>query len=77
MITVSEEEIIGTTHFLWTRMKLVVEPSGAVSLAPLFYHKLPIEGKRIGVIISGGNADIPLESGGCLPLCQKLSKIRK
>lgn len=59
MVTVSEEEIIGTTHFLWTRMKLVVEPSGAVSLAPLFYHKLPIEGKRIGVIISGGNADIP------------------
>lgn len=58
MVTVSEEEIIRTMEFLWTRLKIVVEPSGAVSLAPIFNRKLPISGKRIGVILSGGNADI-------------------
>jgi len=58
MVTVSEKEIIGTMYFLWTRLKIVVEPSGAVALAPLLYRKLPIEGKRIGVILSGGNVDM-------------------
>ena len=58
MVTVSEEEIIRTMEFLWTRLKIVVEPSGAVSLAPLMHRKLPIEGKRVGVILSGGNVDI-------------------
>lgn len=58
MVTVTEEEIIRTMEFLWTRLKIVVEPSGAVSLAPLMHCKLPIEGKRVGVIISGGNVDV-------------------
>ncbi|SDF36792.1 threo-3-hydroxy-L-aspartate ammonia-lyase [Sporolituus thermophilus] len=58
MVTVSEEEIIRTMEFLWTRLKIVVEPSGAVSLAPLMHRKFPIEGKRVGVILSGGNVDI-------------------
>lgn len=58
MVTVSEEEIVSTMYFLWTRLKIVVEPSGAVGLAPLFHRKLPIEGKRVGVIISGGNVDV-------------------
>ena len=58
MLTVSEMEIRATLSFLWNRMKLVVEPSGAVSLAPV-YHALPqFRGKRVGVILSGGNADI-------------------
>lgn len=58
MVTVSEQEIVETMQFLWSRMKIVVEPSGAVSLAPLFCRKLPLAGQRIGVILSGGNADI-------------------
>ncbi len=58
MVTVSEEEIISTMYYLWTRLKIVVEPSGAVSLAPLFHRKLPIAGKRVGVILSGGNVDV-------------------
>lgn len=58
MVTVSEEEIIRTMYYLWTRLKIVVEPSGAVSLAPLFCRKLPIAGKRVGVILSGGNVDV-------------------
>ena len=58
MITVSEEEIRSTLDFLWNRMKLVVEPSGAVALAAVFHGKLPLGGKRVGVILSGGNADL-------------------
>ncbi len=58
MVTVSEEEIRATLDFLWTRMKLVIEPSGAVALAPVFHGKLGLAGKRIGVILSGGNADV-------------------
>jgi threonine dehydratase len=58
MVLVSEEEIRSTLEFLWTRMKLVVEPSGAVGLAALFHHKISANGLRAGVIISGGNADV-------------------
>jgi len=58
MLTVTEEEIISTMHFLWTRLKIVVEPSGAVGLAPLFHRKLPIAGRRVGVVLSGGNVDM-------------------
>ncbi len=58
IITVSEEEIIDAMRFLWERMKIVVEPSGAVSLAGLLADKIEIEGKRIGVILSGGNVDL-------------------
>lgn len=60
MVTVSEEEILSTMYFLWTRLKIVVEPSGAVSLAPLFHRKLPFEGKKVGIILSGGNVDVRL-----------------
>ena len=58
MVTVSEEEIRATLDFLWNRMKLVVEPSGAVSLAPVLHRKVGLEGKRVGVLITGGNADV-------------------
>lgn len=58
MVTVSDTDIIGTMYYLWTRMKIVVEPSGATALAPLFKRKLSFEGKRIGVILSGGNVDV-------------------
>ncbi len=56
--TVSEPEIIGAMRFLWERMKLVVEPSGAVSLAGVLSGKIPVKGKRVGVILSGGNVDL-------------------
>ncbi len=62
MVTVSEADILDTMYYLWTRMKIVVEPSGAVALAPLFKGKLPVRGKRIGVVLSGGNVDVRLAS---------------
>jgi threonine dehydratase len=58
MRTVSEAEIVESMRFLWTRMKLVVEPSGAVSLAPLLSGAPELGGKRVGVILSGGNVDL-------------------
>ncbi|MCZ6472400.1 MAG: threo-3-hydroxy-L-aspartate ammonia-lyase [SAR324 cluster bacterium] len=58
MLTVSEEQIRVTLDFLWNRMKMVVEPSGAVALAPLLHRKAGLEGRRVGVLITGGNADI-------------------
>ncbi|MFX1512161.1 MAG: threonine/serine dehydratase [Promethearchaeota archaeon] len=58
IITVSEEEIIKAMRFLWERMKIVVEPSGATSLAGLLSNKINISGKRVGVILSGGNIDL-------------------
>lgn len=58
IITVSEEEIIDAMQFLWERMKLVVEPSGAVSLAGVLSKQIDLRSKKVGLIISGGNIDL-------------------
>ncbi len=58
MTSVSEAAIIETMRFLWTRMKMVVEPSSAVALAPLFTGSYHGAGPKVGVILSGGNVDI-------------------
>ena len=55
---VSEDQIIEATLFLMERMKLVAEPSGATALAGLLFQRDRIAGKRIGVLVSGGNLDI-------------------
>lgn len=62
IITVSEKEILDAMRFLWERMKIVVEPSGAVSVAGVLCRELEkeIKNKRVGVIISGGNIDLSL-----------------
>jgi threo-3-hydroxy-L-aspartate ammonia-lyase len=59
MTTVSEEDILQTLEFIWSRLKIVIEPSSAVALAPLFTGQYPLEGKRVGVILSGGNVNVP------------------
>jgi threonine dehydratase len=58
IITVSDVEIVDAMQFLWERMKLVVEPSGAVSLAGILSKQLDLALKRVGIIISGGNIDL-------------------
>jgi threonine dehydratase len=55
---VAEEEIVSTMLLLWERMKLVVEPSGAVAAAPALLRRIGAEGKRVGIILSGGNLDL-------------------
>lgn len=58
IITVSEEEIVDAMQFLWERLKVVVEPSGAVSLAGLLSKQVREGSGRIGIILSGGNIDL-------------------
>ena len=58
MLTVSDEELICSMRYLWERMKIVVEPTGALASAALLEGKLKAPGARIGVVISGGNADL-------------------
>ncbi len=58
VLTVSDTEIIQAMQLFYERMKLVVEPSGAVTLAAVLKNKQFFSGKRTGIIISGGNVDI-------------------
>ncbi|MCB9894736.1 MAG: threo-3-hydroxy-L-aspartate ammonia-lyase [Planctomycetes bacterium] len=58
MVTVDDAAIITGMRFIWERMKLVVEPTGALAYAALHSGRLKFPGKRVGVIISGGNVDV-------------------
>jgi len=58
IITVSEEGIIEAMRTLWERMKIIVEPSSAVPLGAVLKQKTDFAGKRIGIILSGGNVDL-------------------
>jgi threonine dehydratase len=57
VLTVSDDEILATMHFMLFRMKLLVEPSGAAAAAAVFHRKLPDRCRRVGVVLSGGNVD--------------------
>jgi threonine dehydratase len=57
MVTVSEDEIRATLKFMLLRLKILVEPSGAVSAAAALFKKLPAGVSRVGIILSGGNMD--------------------
>jgi threonine dehydratase len=58
ILLVTDDEISATVEFLLSRMKILVEPSGAVAAAAVLFHKLPAGLRRPGVILSGGNADL-------------------
>jgi len=58
ILTASEQEIIDAMRLIWARMKIVVEPSSAVPLATILKNKTRFAGKRVGVIITGGNVDL-------------------
>lgn len=58
VITVSDVEITSAMRLVWERMKIIIEPSAAVSIAALLKDKSTFEGKRVGIIISGGNVDL-------------------
>ncbi|NGP88132.1 pyridoxal-phosphate dependent enzyme [Fodinibius halophilus] len=56
--TVTEQEIIDAMRFIWERMKIIIEPSCAVPVAAVFNGKIDLQGKRAGIIITGGNMDL-------------------
>lgn len=58
VITVSDKEIIAAMRLIWERLKMIVEPSGAVPLAAVLKSKDYFSGKRVAVIFSGGNVDL-------------------
>ena len=58
MLTVSDDELLKAMFYLWERMKIVVEPTGALAACALLEKKLDLAGKRIGVVLSGGNVDL-------------------
>jgi threonine dehydratase len=58
IVTAGEAEIIAAMRTIWERMKLVVEPSAAVPLAAVLSGRANLTGKRVGIILSGGNVDL-------------------
>lgn len=58
IVTVSEEEIIAAMRLVWERMKIIIEPSAAVTVAAAFSDRVDLSGLRVGVILSGGNVDL-------------------
>ena len=58
IITVSEESVIASMQMIWERMKIIVEPSSAVTLAAVMENAEKFSGKRIALILSGGNVDL-------------------
>ncbi|MCR9265238.1 MAG: threonine/serine dehydratase [Flavobacteriaceae bacterium] len=55
---VTEDEIVAAMQILWERLKIVCEPSSAVAFAATLKEKELLKGKKIGIIISGGNVDV-------------------
>lgn len=58
ILTVSEESIVKAMRLIWERMKIIIEPSSAVPIAAIMEYPQLFKGKRVGVIISGGNVDL-------------------
>lgn len=63
MTTASDPELVRAMRFVWERMKLIVEPTGVLGLAPLLSGRLKLPGQRVGVILSGGNVDMTQARG--------------
>ena len=59
IVTVTDEQLVSTMKFFAERMKMVVEPTGCLAAAAVLQGVVPVRGARVGVIISGGNVDLP------------------
>jgi len=58
IVPVREETIVRAMRSVWERMKIIIEPSAAVAVAPLLEGDLDVSGLRVGIILSGGNVDL-------------------
>jgi len=58
VVSVSDEAILRAMHLLWERMKIVVEPTGALATAALLEGAVDVTDQRVGVLVTGGNADL-------------------
>jgi threonine dehydratase len=58
IVTVSEEAIVAAMRRIWETMKVIIEPSAAVPFAAIVERKIDVAGKRVGIILTGGNVDL-------------------
>lgn len=58
IVTVSEEAIVSAMRTIWEAMKIVIEPSAAVPYAAIQQSEIDVRGKRVGIILTGGNVDL-------------------
>ncbi|MDY0253829.1 MAG: pyridoxal-phosphate dependent enzyme [Tenuifilaceae bacterium] len=58
ILTVTEESIVNAMRLVWERMKIIIEPSSAVPVAAVMHNKEKFAGKKVGIILSGGNVDV-------------------
>jgi threonine dehydratase len=58
IVVVTEEEIVAAMRQVWERMKIIIEASSAVAVSPALKRQLGAEGKKVGIILSGGNVDL-------------------
>ena len=58
IVTVSEKAIISALRTIWETMKIVIEPSAAVPYAAILERAMDVNGKRVGIILTGGNVDL-------------------
>ena len=58
VVTVTEESIVAAMRAVWEVLKIVIEPSGAVPYAAIVENRIDVRGKRVGIILTGGNLDL-------------------
>ena len=58
IVTVSDEAIVAAMRGIWETMKIVVEPSGAVPYAAVLEGRVDLRGRRVGLVLTGGNVDL-------------------
>jgi threonine dehydratase len=58
IVTVSDAQLVETMKFFAERMKTIVEPTGCLAAAAALHGVVPVAGKRVGILISGGNVDL-------------------
>ena len=58
VLTVDDAQVVAAMRLLWTRTKQLVEPSSATALAAVLANRALFEGRRVGIILSGGNVDL-------------------
>lgn len=63
MLAVSDDALLRAMFFLWEKLRTVVEPTGALAACALFERKVSAPGKRVGVLLSGGNVDLRWAAG--------------
>jgi len=63
VVTVSEEGIVAAMRRIWEVLKIIIEPSCAVPYAAIMENKIDVTGKRVGIILTGGNVDLDVPPG--------------